>query len=91
VAEHPTSHQSQSGFAKYGGPKKGHRKGCPRCGAETNAGAIGVSLRKLGDKGTMHGSNTLATRTRSLCEPCCVVVYEAVVERLEAAIESTRP
>jgi hypothetical protein len=79
-----------SGFEKYSKAKSGRHKGCPRCGAEKAAGAVSVALRKLGSTGQLNGGKHLASRSRSMCEPCCVAVYEALLAELEKQPEGER-
>lgn len=55
-------------------------KGCPRCGAEKNAGSVNVQLQELTSQGQL--SRRVTSRAKSLCEPCSIEVYEALVTLL---------
>jgi hypothetical protein len=73
-------------FADYAQTKKGRSAGCRRCGADKNAGAITVSLQQLTDKGQLHGPR-LGSRSRSLCEPCAIEVYEHLLAVFDEQIK----
>jgi hypothetical protein len=69
-------------FAAFSKKKATRKGGCPRCDDGTpNVGAVGVELRQLKESGQMAGR--LDGLQRSLCEPCAVEVYEAMLALLE--------
>jgi hypothetical protein len=71
-------------FADFASTKKGSR-GCTRCGADKNAGAVAVGLRRLDGGGRM--TDHLGSRTRSLCEPCSIDVYEHLLAEFDEQIK----
>lgn len=69
-------------------PTKKRSKGCPRCGAEKNAGSVSVQLQSLTSAGQLD--RRVCSRSKSFCEPCCIEVYERALEIMlaEAGEES---
>lgn len=71
-------------FDEIPAANRGRSRGCPRCGADRNAGTVTVAAQKLSAKGQMAAGGRLASKTISLCESCTVDVFEAVRSHLLA-------
>lgn len=61
---------------------------CGRCGEGTTAGSVIVAVRSL-NKDTKQAAGSVASQSRSLCEPCSVAVYETLCEAFDQALESS--
>jgi hypothetical protein len=55
---------------------------CARCGTEDKS--FNVSLRAFQTVGVGRSAKSLASRSKSFCEPCAFAVYSELVEHLEA-------
>lgn len=58
-------------------------RSCPRCGEEVKAGAVTVRLMEFRD-GQAHRFDGVASRQISMCEACCVEVYDTLVDGLDS-------
>lgn len=67
----------------------GRSKGCPRCDATENVAAVGIHVQQLGSNGQPGGGHRVVSRSKSLCEPCAVEVYELLERAFLDAIRGS--
>lgn len=70
-------------FEKYKGAQV-TRGVCKRCSGAPVAGMVEVTLFGANQKGAR--TRRIIGRSRSLCETCCVEVYDAIVAEHQAAV-----
>jgi hypothetical protein len=52
---------------------------CSRCAKNTTAGSVGLQIRERYGAANKKTDKTLASMSKSLCEPCAVQVYEELI------------
>ena len=73
-----------STFADLANARPGYSRTCPRCGDRPTAGSIEVRVNAKPERGESGRGPKIASKSKTLCEPCAVEVYEATVEALTA-------
>lgn len=72
-----------TGFAKYrqSRPAGSRSNLCPRCAKNATSGSVVIGLKER-KQGKDSADRHLASSSRSMCEACCITVYEYLVGAL---------
>lgn len=59
---------------------------CPRCNLNKTVGRVQVVVQSYDGEPARGPRKAISSRSFSLCEECCVVVYQTVKDLLEEAV-----